>query len=441
MEINKATRRQFLATAAVVGAPTVVPAHALGRGGSVAPSDRVTVGFIGIGRRAFSWPNAKVMVSAVGMPVCRVLAVCDVDRQKRDAGKAFVDKAYGNTDCTPYRDFREMLARKDIQAIFVTTPHHWHAIMAIMALDSGKDVYVEKPISKTIRESVALAAAARRHPKQIIQAGTQARTSRLQNWAIKQIRSGAIGDVKQVLTGFWGPPRRVEVIAEPVPEWLDWELYVGPAPMCPYSSKPAAGRWELSGGSMTDWGQHMTDVAQWGLGMDSSGPVEVFPPDGKEHEYLTLRYANGASVMIHAKDGKRLSEGTTFIGSKGKIFLHPWNDDAGFEPFELGAPYYQELKQKQPESLWGETYREPEHPWNNALSDLHLANFLDCVRTRTKPNAQIEFSHRSIIMCHLANIALWAARPLKWNPDKYEFVNDREANGYLHIPPREPWKI
>jgi predicted dehydrogenase len=441
MKIDNSTRRQFLSAATVAGAPMVVPAHVLGRGGSVAPSDRVTVGFIGIGRRAFTWPNAKVMVSAVGMPACRVLAVCDVDRNKRDAGKEFVDKAYGNKDCTAYRDFREMLARKDIQAVFVTTPHHWHAIMAIMGLEAGKDVYVEKPISKTVRESVALGAAARRYPNQIIQAGTQARTSRLQNWAVKQIQGGAIGDVKQVITGFWGPPRRVEVTAEPVPEWLDWDLYVGPAPMCPYSSKMTSARWELSGGSMTDWGQHMMDVAQWGLGMDKTGPVEVFPPDEKDHEFLTLRYANGAEVKIHAKDGKRLSEGTTFIGSKGKIFLHPWNDDAGFEPFEIGAPYYKELGQKQPEPLWGETYREPEHPWNNALSDLHLANFLECVRTRKKPNAQMEFSHRSIILCHLANIVLWAARPLKWNPDKYEFVNDREANGYLHIPPREPWKV
>jgi predicted dehydrogenase len=174
----------------------------------VAPSDRVTAGFIGIGRRAFTWPNAKVMVSAVGMPACRVVAVCDVDAQKRAAGKAFVDKEYGNTECTAYRDFREMLDRKDIDAIFVTTPHHWHAVMAIMALESGKDVYVEKPISKTVREAVALLEAARRYSKQVIQAGTQARTSRLQNWAIKQIRSGAIGEVKQVLTGFWGRPAR-----------------------------------------------------------------------------------------------------------------------------------------------------------------------------------------------------------------------------------------
>ncbi len=406
------------------------------------PSDRVTAGFIGIGRRAFTWPNAKVMVSAVGMPACRVIAVCDVDARRREEGKAFVDKAYGNTGCTPYRDFREMLDRKDLDAIFVTTPHHWHAIMAIMGLDAGKDVYVEKPISKTIREAIALAAAARRHPNRIIQAGTQARTSPLQSWACKQIRDGAIGEVKQVLTGFWGPPENMEVKPEPVPDYLDWDLYVGPSPMCPYNSSIRySRRREFSGGSMTDWGQHFLDVAQWGLGMDHTGPVEVFGPGIAGHEFLTLRYANGTEVLVHAKDGNRLSEGTTFIGSKGKIYLHAWNDDAGFEPFELGAPYYRELKKEQPKSIFGEGYVEKEHPWNNALSDLHLANFLDCVRTRKKPNAQIEFSHRSVILGHLTNIALQIARPLKWNPDRNQFVDDREANGYLQVMPREPWKL
>jgi predicted dehydrogenase len=402
----------------------------------------VRAGFIGIGRRAFSWSNAKVMVSAVGMPACRVVAVCDVDANKRAAGKAFVDKEYGNSECTSYRDFRAMLDRPDIDAIFVTTPHHWHAYMAIMALDAGKDVYVEKPVAKTIREAIALNDAAQRHPKQIIQAGTQARTSRLQAWAIDQIHNGAIGDVKKVWTGFWGPPERVEVTPEPVPDWLDWELYVGPAPMCPYNSGPAMRRrWELSGGSMADWGQHFLDVAQWGLGMDHTGPVEIFPPGVEGHEFLTLRYANGAEILIHAKNGERLSEGTTFFGDKGKIFLHAWTDDSGFEPFELGAPYYKELGREQPASIFGEGYREPDHVWNNELSDLHLANFLDCVKSRKMPNTQMEFSHRSVILAHLANTVYWAARPLKWDPEKYEFVNDREANGYLHLPPRAPWKL
>jgi predicted dehydrogenase len=316
--------------------------------------------------------------------------------------------------------------------VFVVTPHHWHAIMAIMGINAGKNVYCEKPVSKTIREAVSLAAAARK-TKKVVQAGTQARTSPLQAYAVKQIQSGAIGDVKKVLVGCFGQPNRSDVVAEPTPPYLDWEMFVGPAPMCAYSKLRWSFRKELSGGIIIDWGQHFFDVAQWGLGMDHTGPVEVLPAGYQDHEFVTLRYANGAEIMLHAKDGKALSEGTTFIGTKGKIFIHAWNDEVTFEPAELGAAYYKEAKLDQPKAITG--------IWNNALSDKHVASFFDCVRNGKKTNAPIENAHRSVTLGHLVNISLWTMRPLKWNPDQFEFVDDREANAYLHIPPREPWKV
>jgi predicted dehydrogenase len=429
----------------------IVAAQVLGRGASTAPSDRVTVGFIGAGGRALSWRQPKLMVETASMPNARIAAVAEADKQRLGEAKAFVDKSYGNADCATYSDFRKMLDRKDIDAVFVATPHHWHAVMTVMACQAGKDVYCEKPLSLTIREAVRMAEASTQHLR-IVQGGTQARSSPTIRFAVEQIRKGKIGSVKTVQVGCWGQARFMDVTPEPIPEYLDWEMYVGPAKMCPYSSKA---RWyarrEFSGGTITDWGHHFFDVAQWGLGMDESGPVEVFPAGG-DREFVTLRYSNGTEVQLHAKDGKALSTGTTFIGTQGTIYTQAWEDYVEFGPKELGFEYLKEKKLKVPESLPpsqkilavqidGTVPPKERDDFSDNGTALHIANFIDCVRTRKKPNADVQLSRRSVTLAHLVNISLWTDRPLKWDPQKFQFPGGDEASSYLHIEPRAPWKL
>ena len=444
------TRRRFLKTAAVP-APLVVAAQVVSRGAGAAPSDRVAVGFIGAGGRALSWRQPKLMVETAGMSNARIVAVAEADRQRLAAGKAFVDKAYGNADCATYADFRELLDRKDIDAVFVATPHHWHGVMTVMACQAGKDVYSEKPLSLTIREAVRMAEAAKQYSR-IVQGGTQARSSPTISYAVQAIRDGKIGGVKTVQVGCWGQARSMEVTPEPVPEYLDWDMYVGPAKMCPYSSKVRWGaRKEFSGGAITDWGHHFFDVAQWGLSMDESGPVQVFPAGG-DHEFVTLRYASGAEIQLHAKGGRALSTGTTFIGNQGKIYTQAWEDYVEFEPKELGIQYLKERKLEVPEGLSadqkalavqidGTVPPKERDDFSDNGTGLHIANFLDCVRTRTMSNADVQLSRRSVTLAHLVNISLWTNRRLRWDPERFEFPGDDEANGFLHIEPRAPWKL
>jgi len=452
---ESATRRRFLKSAAMIPAPYFVGAHVLGRGAKAAPGDRVKVGFIGAGNRAFLWRQPKLIIETVGMTNAQVVAVAEADKQRLDQAKAFVDKSYGNSDCATYSDFRKMLDRKDIDAIFVATPHHWHAVMTILACESGKDVYCEKPLSLTVREAIRMAEVSRKYSR-IVQAGTQARSSHLMAYATGLVRSGQIGKVKTILVGCAGQARYMDVKPEPVPDYLDWEMFVGPAKMCPYSSSARWGaRREFSGGAIIDWGHHFFDVAQWGLGAETSGPVEVIPADGKDIEFLTLRYASGTDVQLHAKENKRLSTGTTFVGDKGTIYTQAWEDYVEFEPKELGFEYLKQQGRSIPKEFLtnesGKTVLAIQGPdtvpptkrddFSRVGTGWHIANFLDCVRTRKKPNADVQLSRNSVTLGHLTNIGLWTNRRLQWNPEKFEFPSDKEANGMLHIEPRAPWHL
>jgi predicted dehydrogenase len=322
--------------------------------------------------------------------------------------------------------------------------------MTVMGCQAGKDVYSEKPLSLTIREAVRMAEEAKKYSR-IVQGGTQARSSPTISFAMEQIRKGAIGDVKTVQVGCWGQARFMDITAEPIPDYLDWDMFVGPAKMCPYSKIRWSGRREFSGGVITDWGHHFFDVAQWGLGMDESGPVEVFPAGG-DHEFVTLRYSNGAEIQLHAKNGKALSTGTTFIGSQGKIYTQAWEDYVEFEPKELGLAYLKAHKLKVPEGLPtdqktlavqidGSVPPKERDDFSDNGTGLHVANFIDCVKTRKPSNADVQLSRRSVTLAHLVNISLWENRPLKWDPEKFEFPGDDKANSYIHIEPRAPWKL
>ena len=428
------SRRQLLkraatAAAGLVAAPYAVTSTALGAGGRAAPSDRIAMGFIGTGGRGNV--NLRLLIAATDV---QVVAVCDADAKARDRTKAVVDARYGNTDCAAYKDFRDVVTRKDIDAVDVSTPDHWHAIPTILAAQHGKDVHVEKPLSLTIREGREMVRAVRRYAR-VCQTGSEARANPRCRLACELVRNGRIGKVREVyVTGVGGPSSTRILPGEPVPPGLDWDLWLGPAPWRPYNHAYHPFRWrafhDFSGGGMTDWGAHHFDLAQWALGMDDTGPVEIIPPDGKEHRWLTFRYATGV-VMYHVlgrgggKAPDLLGRGVTLVGTEGRLGV-----------------WYGGLEKTDPPGI----AREAIGP-----GDVHLhgcppggherGDFLHAVRTRQKPGADVEIGHRTVSVCHLGNIAYRLRRPLRWDPVRELFPDDPGANRLLDRPKRAPWRL
>ena len=425
MRTVRGITRRALLKRAVVAAPYFVTASALGRTGRAAPSDRITLGHIGCGAkggfRNVYW--GSLLLECAGNPACQCLAVCDVDAERRDRSKAFIDEQYGNKDCAAYTDFRELVARDDIDAVIVATPEHWHAVQTVWACRHGKDVYCEKPLALTVRQARAMVAAARKYGR-IVQTGSQSRSIARIRFGCEAVRDGRIGKVTEVHAGCGGPSWPHSLPPQPVPDHVDWDLYLGPAPWRPYNGRIHPGRgWvgmrDFGGGGMTDWGAHHFDIAQWGLGMDDSGPVEVFPPGHDGARSVSFRYVNGA--MLYHGGG-----GVTFVGSEGRVSIHGLSATSAFSPPSLAA----ELRAEMEAAVT-----------NNTGNKNNLDNFLDCVRSRRRPNADVEIGCRSVTVCHLGNIAYWLKRPLKWDPLKEQFVDDKEANRWLWRPMREPWRV
>jgi len=419
------TRRSFLRGATVaLGAPWVVSASAIGAE-RPAPSTRITMGFIGIGMQARGHLGGML-----GRPDVQVLAVCDCDAFRRnDAAKKVNDRyaAKGSGGCGACNDFRELTDRSDIDAVLIATPDHWHAIQVIRAAESGKDVYCEKPLSLTIREARRMASALRRYGR-VFQTGSQQRSSKEFRFACEMVRSGRIGKVQKAIVSVGGPSGDCNLPGQPVPEGLDWNMWLGPAPWRPYHSTLCPGNpynffpnWrsfrDYSGGGMTDWGAHHFDIAQWGLGMDESGPVEIIPPDGKDYKQLTYKYANGV-VMTHGGGGRM---GVNFYGTEGAVFV-----DRG------------RLETEPKELMNTPTGPSEAHLYN---SPGHHEDWLRCIRTRQKPICDIEVGTRTITVCHLGNLAYWLKRPLKWDPAKEDFIGDEAASRWLDRPKREPWAL
>jgi len=430
------TRRAFVSKAAraataFVGFPAVVPASALGRGGRTAPSNRIVMGCIGVGGQGTQHVIGGIWTPAGGLTGrddVRVVAVCDVNAQRLDNVRGLVNQRYGNNDCAAYRDFRELLARPDVDAVLIATGDRWHPLITIAAVEAGKDVYCEKPISITIDEAIGMRSAVGRSGA-VFQMGTQQRSSRSFRFACELVRNGYIGDVKEVVVGVGGPPqyRVCTLPPQPVPDWLDYDMWLGPAPWRPYNAGYVGG-WmayrDLSGGEMTNWGAHHFDIAQWGLGMDRSGPVEVAPPDGKEIRVLTYRYANG---VVMTRDPDRTARespdgnGVLFVGTKGKVAV--WRYD---------------LK-TWPEKLAQTKLRPNEIHLHEA--DNHHTDFLNAVRTRGRPGSDIATAVRTITVCHLGNIAYELGRPIRWDPARERFVDDPEADRLFSRAMRPPWHL
>jgi len=399
--------------AGVIAFPYIVSSSALGKADKVAASERVVMGCIGMGGR-----GTANMRAFMGRKEVQVVAVCDVNANNRSKARHIANQKYGNKDCAAYNDFRELVAREDIDAVSIATPDHWHIIPAIEAAKSGKDVFCEKPLSLTVAEARETVKAVRRYER-VFQMGTQQRSSWNFRFACELVRNRYIGELKTVTVNVGGPPRPCRLPAQPMPDYVDWNMWLGQAPWRPFNKLLIgtgwAGFYDYSGGAMTGWGSHHFDIAQWGVDMDDSGPVEIIPPDGKDYKVLTYKYANG---VIMTKDK---ANAILFTGTKGKV--------------EVNRGYLRTW----PESLKDvKTGADEIHLYE---SRDHKGNFLDCVRTRQRPICDVEIACRSVSVCHLGNIAYQLRRSLKWDPEREVFVGDSEADRLLSRPMRSPWRL
>ncbi|HOZ49947.1 MAG TPA: Gfo/Idh/MocA family oxidoreductase [Candidatus Hydrogenedentes bacterium] len=426
MAVKRMTRRGFIRTAALGAAvPYIVPASALGQGTEVAPSERLTMGCIGIGGM-----GTRDLSDFLTQADVHVVAVCDVDTGHRDQAKTLVDTHYDNEDCAAYNDFREVLARDDIDTVLIATPDHWHALIAIEAAKAGKDMYCEKPISLTIAEGRAVVQTMERHAR-IYQSGTQRRSIGCFRFAVEVAWSGMLGRIHTIHTlldpGRECPPQT----PRPVPAGFDYDRWLGPAPYEPYTPLRCHGsfRWiyDYSGGQLTDIGAHFNDLAQWGNGTELGGPVEYdgwaeFPREGlfdtPIHFGVEATYANGVKLLYHDTGPRTVR----FEGDEGWVSV----DDDG----NVNASPESILRSK---SIVKQSYAY----WTG-----HHRNFLDCVKTRNPFTiARPEVAQRSTTTCHIGNLCLRLGRRLRWDLAAERFIDDPAANALLSRAMRAPWHL
>lgn len=461
MKSNLFTRRQFLGTTGTVtlGAaalPAIVPASALGRGGSVAPSERITVGCIGQGPQ-----GQGDMGGFLNQKDAQVVAVCDVKAEQLEQAKSAVNRRYGNQDCATYTDFRQLVARKDIDACLIATPDHWHVLAGIAAVSNGKDIYLEKPMGLSLGEDWALRKAVHQH-KRIFQFGTQQRSGRLFRVACELVRNGKIGTLKHI--NVWSPgsaPGGPNNVA-PVPPGLDYDMWLGPAPFKPHtqdlcSADGAKKTWWFKSayalGFIAGWGIHPIDIAAWGADL-FKGSIEV---EGRGTFYcegacdtatvwqIDLKFANDVTMKFvgvpnggnqdkptndawpqQAEWKKRYrritTHGTAFEGTEG--WVHIDRDGINLQK--------ENLIDENPDSFKVHLTRSPDH----------VRNFLDSVRSRKDTVCPIDESVRSDSLCHISEIAIRLNRKVTWDPQKEKFMDDEEAN--LRLRPRKmraPWHL
>lgn len=421
--------------AAATAAPSIIPASALGQGPDkkVAPSDRIVVGCIGVGDLGRRHHLAGCILPD---PRLEVAAVCDVDRNHRDEAAQMVKDRTGKR-VRVYEDFRRVLEHKDIDAVFIVTPDHWHAVISIAAMEAGKDIYCEKPLTLTIDEGKQMVKTARRHGT-VFQTGSMQRSDPRFRQACELVRNGKIGKVTKVSSQINGAPGGEWQPFQTPPAELNWDFWLGPAPYTDYAPNRChyEFRWHraYSGGKLTDWGAHHNDIAQWGLGTDHTGPVKVvttksqFNPNGPynvaQNFEIHYTYENGVE-LICTSEGEN---GAKFFGTDGWIFVNRGRIEAS-DPEILNAKLG-------PDDIRLYNTGDGPHNWVN-----HYGNWIDCIRTRQRPICDVEIGHRSATVCHLGNIALLLGRELNWDPAKEEFVNDPEAQSLVSRPMRAPWTL
>ncbi len=421
---TRLSRREFIGRASSAAAVAIAFPHVTGRAAALGEGVRsdVRVGVIGTGGRGSA---------LLGSAVANVVAVCDVDTRHLAAAAASVEKKIGRRP-TQYRDFRRLLEDGDVDAVIVATPDHWHALVAVLACQAGKDVYCEKPLTLKIHEGRAMVDAARAG-KRILQTGSQQRSDEKFRHGCQIARNGLLGKIHTVKVGLTYVNFDPEPVpdSEPPPE-LDYDLWLGPAPWRPYNKNRVHYNfrfyWDYSGGQMTNWGAHHLDIAQWGLGTDDTGPVEIegtakFDPQKRfevpvESE-ITYRYASGAKLLC--SQGPDRETGTTFEGDKGWVHVNRGDiqassDDLIAQPIPADGVHLYE-------------------------SQDHMDNWFACIKTRKLPICDVEIGHRSATVCHLGNLSIRLGRKLKWDPKREEFPGDAEANAHRFYEYRKPWVL
>jgi len=443
MDRLSTTRRAFLRTAAtVIGFPYIVPSSVVGRNGSVPPSERITLGLIGTGNI-----NGQHREAFLAEKDARIVAVCDPVTDRRRAARDRINQAYGSNGCSDYRDFRELLARPDVDAVCIGTPDHWHAVLAIAAMRAGKDLYVEKPLTRTVVEGRRVIEAAATYGR-VLQTGLQRRSMGAYRHACELVRNGRIGRLAGVEVGIIGVNKGVQAgrsfPATPVPEGFDYDLWLGPAPLALFSPQRVARGNEVcywyyisdyTAGFISGNGVHFVDIAQWGIG-DDVKPVEVHtvsadvPADGLVDDALAWQtevvYSNGVR-MSYSSEGYPHPDGIRFVGTEGWIHV---TGGGALSADSIGTRHASPLQSAiGPGEL--HLYVSPEHH----------RNFLDCIRTRQPAAASAEIGHHATTTCNLAEISARLGRKVKWNAAAERFADDDEANRLLGRALRSPWAI
>jgi len=413
--------KQSLAAGGVLMLPQIVPGRVLGLNGGVAPSERIVMGGIGIGKRGGS--DLEVLLFE---PDVQFVAVAEVRAERRREVKAMVDQKNENKDCAMYRDFRELLARQDVDAMLIAIGDRWHTMAAILAAKAGKDMYCEKPCSTNIADSLALADTMRRYGR-VYQAGTQRRNVSNFVFAVELARSGKLGKLRTVHANTQAPGTKLDWLpaeAQPDREICDWDLWLGPCPWRPYNSKYVAGgngwrnHFDFHGGGILEWGSHTVDLCQWAADADKTVPIEYDPTD----QGCIARYANGVKLVM--RDTGWLGLGTCCVRFEG--------DEGWVETGDSG-----EIRLF-PESLRGE--RTAQNPVGTHPAG-HLREFLDAVKPRALPSANADVACQSHIACHAAHVAWQLGRKLTYDPVKNEFIRNEEANRMRARAKRQPWRI
>ena len=449
------SRRTFLTSTLTAGAvaPFILPSHIWAA--ETKPNDRLTLGFIGMGTQ-----NRGLMNGFLDRKDTQTVAVCDVDTSRRENAKKMVEDKYAKQTgsdykgCGAYADFREVIARKDIDAVVIATPDHWHALIAIAAARAGKDIYCEKPLCQSVREARAMVEAVRKNNR-VFQTGSMQRSSREFRVACELVQNGVIGKVERVEVAVGDPGIPCNLPEQEAEPGLDWDMWLGPAPKRGYHSELSPRgvhkhfpNWrnyrEYGGGMITDWGAHHFDIAQWGMGMDNSGPVEVFPADRPNAKRgVRFKYPNG--VEVTHKDGP----GVTFFGSGGKVIVNRGKFELWMgEQQKAGAiPKVPEGEKVDRSKLLGQDLDAVEKEYlSNARTKLynsrdHKSDWLTAIKTRKAPICDVEVGARTVTVCHLVNLAYYHGERFQWDPIANKFAAGTGKAEWLDVPRRDPWKL
>lgn len=440
MNTSNLTRRSFLRRATVAAAagavlPQILPTGVLAANGAPGANDRINLGVIGMGRRA-----GDLVREAARLANCKLMAFADLNLKRAEAESA------KNGNCFFCQDYRKLLERKDVDAIITATPEHWRANICIDACRAGKDLYVEKPMTLTIREGRLMVEAARKY-KRVFTVGSQQRSDWTDITGCEFIRKGGIGKIKKVYVWNYPTPWECALPAEPIPDGLDWDMWCGPTEKVPYNRdlyeprrNPGWLSFRLySGGEMTGWGAHGFDMVQYALGMDDSGPIEIWT---EGPTFKTVTYTKSES--------KKRGDDTTnkpkvFFRYAGDIVMELVDTFEGAKPPPFGGVFVGDKGKftidrgrisSDPDELAIDIMKERPRGYNGS----HIANWLSAIKSRKNPSADVEIGHRSSTVCHLGNIARWTGKKLKWDPVKETF-NDKEADAHLDRARRAPWEL